>query len=437
VGHTGTGFDGRELARLDAVMRPLETPTCPFRVRPRTNERPHWIAVDPPIVVAVRFTELTDDQKLRAPVYLGQRDDVPVPPRRPLPRRPTAETPAPPEVDGRHRATRGAASPPGPPAGLFDDLRRLWQRLAEIEDAGGGGVVALDSGHRLDVSHLAKVWWPGLGITKGDAMRYHVAMSPYLLPAVADRPLIMKRYPDGVQAKAFYQQRAPAVVPHGVRTAVLPSDRVVPRRLVGGSLLTLLFTTQIAAISQDPWFSRVRTPDFADHVAFDLDPMPAVRFAQVRDVARFIHDELDRLGVLAVPKTSGADGLHIYVPLPARTTYETGRIFCEIVAAIVAQKHPRLATVERAVHARGRRVYIDCLQNLRGKSLASAYSVRASGDAGVSTPLTWAEIDAGVDRGDFTLRTVLARVRAVGDLWRPLRESKGADLAAVLDARGV
>ena len=415
VGHTGTGLDARELGRLHALMKPRETTTCPFRTRPRTNERPHWISTDSPLIVAVRFTELTDEQRLRAPVYLGQRD--PGASLRPSARREGHGEPA----------TRS-----GTPAGLPSDLRRIWERLAEIEDTGGSGTVALDGGHRLDVSHLGKVWWPGLGITKGDVMRYYVTVSPYLLPAVADRPLIMKRYPNGVRAKAFYQQRAPADVPRGVRTAVLPSDRVVPRRLVGGALTTLLFMTQIAAISQDPWFSRVQTPDFADHVAFDLDPMPAVSFAQVRDVARWIHDELERLGVAAVPKTSGSEGLHIYVPLPPRTTYDTGRIFCEIVAALVSQKHPRQATVERAVHARGRRVYIDCLQNLRGKSLATAYSARASEYAGVSAPLTWTEIDAGVDRGDFTLRTMPERVRAVGDLWRSLRESPGADLTAVL-----
>jgi bifunctional non-homologous end joining protein LigD len=418
VGHTGAGFDDRELARLHAVMAARETGACPFRVRPRTNERPHWITTAPPIVVSVRFIELTDDQKLRAPVYLRQREDV---------RTAAAGRPA-----GRRAGGPRATSRPGPPAGLSDDLRRIWERLAEIESDGGRGTVNLARGLPLEVTHLAKVWWPRAGFTKGDVMRYHVAASPYLLPAVADRPLIMKRYPDGVHAKAFFQQRAPAQVPRGVRTAVLPSDRVVPRRLVGGSLVTLLFMTQIAAISQDPWFSRVRTPDFADHVAFDLDPMPGVSFAQVRDVARFIHDELERLGVPATPKTSGAEGLHVYVPLPPRTTYDTGRIFCEIVAATVVQRHPRLATVERAVHARGRRVYIDCLQNIRGKSLATAYSVRASEDAGVSAPLTWGEVHGTVDRGEFTLPTMLDRVRAVGDLWRPLRESKGADLTAVL-----
>jgi bifunctional non-homologous end joining protein LigD len=206
-----------------------------------------------------------------------------------------------------------------------------------------------------------------------------------------------------------------------VRASALPSDRVVPTRLIGGSLVTLLYMVQIAAISQDPWFSRVQSPDAADHVAFDLDPMPGVPFTRVVDVARWIHEELEKLGVPAVAKTS----------------YEAGRIFCEIVATMVADKHPKVATVVRAVHTRGARVYIDCLQNIRGKSLATAYSARASAGAGVSAPLTWEEVDAGIDRRDFTIRTMSARLAATGDLWRGLREAKGADLRAVLRGAGV
>jgi bifunctional non-homologous end joining protein LigD len=132
-----------------------------------------------------------------------------------------------------------------------------------------------------------------------------------------------------------------------------------------------------------------------------------------------------------VPKTSGADGLHIYIPLPAGTLYEAGRILCEIVATVVSQKHPKAATVERKVSARGRRVYVDFLQNTLGKTLATAYSARASAWAGVSTPITWQEVDRGVRREDFTIRTTAARLKTVGDLWAALRESKGADLSRI------
>jgi bifunctional non-homologous end joining protein LigD len=313
-------------------------------------------------------------------------------------------------------------------------LARLLRQLEELEGRRAAGVIALPDGHRLEVGHLHKVFWPRLGLTKGALMRYYVRVSPFLLPAVADRPLIMRRWPDGVGASKFYQQRAPEATPPGVRVATLASDRVVPRRFIGGSLTTLVFMTQIAAISQDPWFSRVQSEDSPDHSVLDLDPMPGVPFATVRDVARWVHDELGRLGVAAFLKTSGATGLHIYVPLPPRTGWATSRLFAELIATRVAQRHPRVATIERTIRARGRRVYLDFMQNTRGKTLATAYSARGTDDAGVSTPLRWDELEKNVDRGDFTLLTIDARLRQVGDLWAALRRARGTDLAAVLSA---
>jgi bifunctional non-homologous end joining protein LigD len=171
--------------------------------------------------------------------------------------------------------------------------------------------------------------------------------------------------------------------------------------------------------------------EFADYVALDLDPPEGAKFPRVLDVARWIRDELAALGAVGVPKTSGADGLHVYIPLPPRTTYDAGLLFCQIIAAVVAQKHPRTATTERSVRARGQRVYVDCLQNVLGKTLATAYSARASAYAGVSTPLTWDEVDGGVRREDFTIATLPGRVKEVGDLWAALRTSKGVDLSRV------
>jgi bifunctional non-homologous end joining protein LigD len=425
VGHTGTGFSGRELERLARLLAPLETATCPFAARPRTNERPHWTRPD--VVVSVAFSEWTDDGRLRHPRYLGLRDDV----SSRAVRREALPMPAP--EAGRAVGTRPTGAEPWLRAADATS-RRVIEQLAEIEERGGEGVVQLPGGVALPVGHLDKVFWPSSGLTKGALMRYYAWAAPYIVPAVQDRPLIMRRFPDGIRGKAFYQQRAPEEVPPGVRVETLPVDREVPSRLVGGSLATLLFMTHIAAVSQDPWFSRVGSLDDADHVVLDLDPMPGVAFSTVVDVARWIHDELERVGTPAVPKTSGAQGLHIYIPLPPHTPYETGRLFCELVATLVASRHPRVATVERSVDARGRRVYIDCLQNMRGKTLATAYSARATADAGVSAPLTWREVHAGVDRGDFTLRTMPDRVRAVGDLWTALRDSPGADLGAILRA---
>jgi bifunctional non-homologous end joining protein LigD len=255
---------------------------------------------------------------------------------------------------------------------------------------------------------------------------------------VADRPLVMKRFPNGVAGPAFYQQRLRKErPPAGVRIETLPDDldpisEPDASRFVGGNLITLLYMAQIAAISQDPWFSRVQSPLDVDYVAIDLDPGDGTPFSKVLDVARWVRDELASLKVPAVPKTSGSSGLHIYIPLPPGTSYESGLLFCQIVATVIATRHPRVATVERTVRKRGRgTVYVDYLQNILGKTLATAYSARASEFAGVSTPLRWDELDKKITPQDFTILNAPARFREVGDLWAPLRTRKPADLEAV------
>jgi bifunctional non-homologous end joining protein LigD len=456
VGHTGTGFNERELARVMKLLVPLEIKECPFKNRPKTNERPHWVR--PELVAQIKFTEWTADAKLRHPVYLGLRDD-----KRPVEvhreqaaavRRTTFDVAAaadtrpkpsvrttPPErmKNGKRRAPneerqsktveRQSKTVERRQPLSASDLSNVIDQLTALEKARKDGLVTLPGGESLKVTNLHKVFWPKQKLTKGDLFRFYVRAAPYLLPAVLDRPLVMKRFPNGIAAPPFYQHRAPEV-PAGVRTAVVSVVEQRPQ-IIGGDLKALLYTTQLAAISQDPWFSRIQHPEFADYSAFDLDPAEGVPFERVLDVARWIHDELDTLGARGVPKTSGSDGLHIYIPLPPGTPYDAGLLYCQIVATIVAQKHPKVATVERAVAARGKRVYIDCLQNILGKTLATAYSARASEYAGVSTPVTWQEIDAGFDRKVFTIETAPARLEKVGDLWAALRKSKGVDLARV------
>jgi bifunctional non-homologous end joining protein LigD len=431
AGHTGTGFDEKELARVMKLLRPLETSTPPFRVKPKTNERPHWVR--PALVAQVRFTEWTADSKLRHPVYLGLRDDKkPEDVRREPGIGARSKADAPPEaVPQRSRisrtrtAGRDSTARDLGPAGLD----ALVEQLRAIESSRRDGVLTLPDGDTLKVTNLQKPFWPKQKLTKGDLFRYYVRASPFLCPALADRPLVMKRYPNGSAGQWFYQHKI-VDVPAGVRTEMV---RVAARRtqIVGGSLKTLLYTTQLAAVSQDPWFSRVDHPEHADYVALDLDPSEGVPFARVLDVARWIRDELAELGATGIAKTSGASGLHVYIPLPPATPYDAGLIFAQIIATVVAHRHPKVATVERSVRARGARVYVDFLQNILGKTLASAYSARASDYAGVSTPLTWKEVDEGIDPRDWTITTVPSRLEQVGDLWAALRQSRGVDLSRV------
>jgi bifunctional non-homologous end joining protein LigD len=417
VGHSGTGFNERELVRVMKLLRPLERDECPFTPRPHTNERPHWI--EPRLVAQVRFTEWTADAKLRHPVYLGLRDDK-----------------NPREVVREQKSRRAPTVASGSASGVGSGFSRTTSTLAAVvdqlralEDARRNGTLELPGGQRLAVTNLHKVFWPKEKLTKGDLFRYYAQVSPHLLPALADRPLVMKRFPNGVDAKPFYQHRVEGVPP-GIRIETVKVAEQRPQ-IVGGDPLTLMYTTQLAAISQDPWFSRVQSVEFADYAAIDLDPMPGLPFSRTLEVARWIHDELDQLGATGVPKTSGSEGLHIYLPLPPGTPYEAGMLFCQIIATVVAQKHPRHATVERTVAARGKRVYVDFMQNVLGKTLATAYSARASQFAGVSTPLTWQEVHDGVDREAFTIRTVPDRLAATGDPWAALRKSRGVDLEAV------
>jgi bifunctional non-homologous end joining protein LigD len=430
AGHTGTGFDQKELARLSKLLKARETDRSPFTEKIKTNEPAHWVRPD--LVAQIRFTEWTADDRLRHPVYLGLRDDK------------SAGEVVREGAKGANGATgakgagakgangaNGANSANGATGALIDQLRAL-------EDARRDGELTLPNGDRLKVTNLAKVFWPDLKLTKGDLLRYYVEVSPSILPCVEDRPLVMKRFPNGVGGKAFYQQRSREErPPKGVRIETLTIDPIKEpdaKRIIGGSLTTLLYMTQMAAISQDPWFSRVQSPLDMDHCVIDLDPTEGATFEKVLDVARWVRDELASLGVPGFPKTSGASGLHVYIPLPPHTSYESGQLFCQIVATLVATRHPKAATVERVVARRPRgTVYVDYLQNILGKTLATAYSARASDYAGVSTPLTWKEVAGKVNPRDFTIRTAPARFSKVGDLWDGLRTAAPADLEAVFE----
>ena len=432
TGDVGTGFNGNELQRLWKLLQPLATKDSPFHELPKTLGRPHW--VQPKLVAQVRYTEMTDDGRLRHPAYLGLRDDK-VASDVKAEYRPTINNVAKPRKTTPHRSKRAAKSPAAsnPLEAWASHAESLTAQLDDLEKRKKDGKLQLPDGDTLDVTNLQKIFWPGPKYTKGDLIRYYARMAPLILPVIEDRPLVMKRFPNGVEDQAFYQHRAPDVYPRGVRVEPIPGTDV-PTMFVGGALKTLLYMAQLASISMDPWFSKIDALDEADVVAIDLDPQPGATFSQILDVARWVRDELERLKVPAYPKTSGAEGLHVFIPLPEESSYETGVLFCQIVATLVASKHPKVATVERMVKRRkDGTVYVDFLQNIPGKTLACAYSARASAFAGVSAPLTWDEIDDEISPKDFTIKTMEARVNEVGDRWEKSRTAKPADLEAALE----
>ena len=432
VGHTGGGFTRESLAAMAKRLKRLERKSSPFSTTVRTNEKPHWVR--PEVVVEVKFNEWTADERLRQPIFLGVRDDKD-------PRDVTREATSVQRGGSRAAATRrraGAAASvksrsstrkkTGAPrtakrtsSAASGTDARLEAELDAAEHEAKDAHLTLARGVTLSLSSLDKVWFPGRagGYTKGDVLRHYVRVAPFILPVMADRPLVLKRFPDGISGETFYQQKAPANPPVGVRVETIEDadgDRV--DRLVGGSLATLLYQVQLGTISVDPWHARVKSLGFADYSVIDLDPGPRAKFERVVEVATWVKDELDRLGLTAAPKTSGSTGLHIFLPLPPRTSNEAALLIAQLVATRVANAHPREATVERTVSARPKAsVYVDYLQNVLGKSVAAAYAVRARPGATVSTPLEWNELTSKLDPRAFTIETVGERFARVGDLW--------------------
>ena len=438
VGHTGGGFNRESLAAMARRLKRLERKSSPFSERIRTNEKAHWVR--PEVVVEVKFNEWTDDERLRQPIFLGVRDDKDA---REVTREGMSVQRKATGGDGKaSRAVRRART--GAAATATRGTRKTSTKKAkgqtplehELETAEREGRdigLTVERGVTLKLSSLDKVWFPGRagGFTKGDVLRHYVRVAPLILPVMADRPLVLKRFPDGIDGEAFYQQKAPQNPPAGVRVETIQDadgDRV--DRLVGGTLATLLYQVQLGTISVDPWHSRVDSLGYADYSVIDLDPGPRAKFDRVVEVATFVKEELDRLGLKAAIKTSGASGLHIFLPLPARTSNESALLVAQIVATRVALAHPKEATVERTVAERPKStVYVDYLQNVLGKSVAAAYAVRARPGATVSTPLNWNELTTSLDPRDFTIETVPERFERVGDLWSPALKSRNSAAA--------
>lgn len=297
-------------------------------------------------------------------------------------------------------------------------LAGLVTNLRQIEDGDGSGTVEIVGGPELAVTNLDKVFFRRKKLKKGDLMRYYATVAPLLLPVMKDRPLVLKRFPNGVGGPSFFQQNA-GDTPEGVRVETIETRRGSTNlRIVGGDLYTLLYTVQLGSISVDPWHARIQSLDLADYAILDLDPSPCATFSRVVQVAHWVKEILDQLGLHAALKTSGSTGLHVYLPLPPKTPNESATLLAQIIATRVAEAYPKVATIKRSVKARGATtVYIDYLQNIIGKTVAAAYSARANPDALVSTPLAWDELTDDLDPRDFTIETAPARFADVGDIW--------------------
>jgi bifunctional non-homologous end joining protein LigD len=373
AGNVGTGFNESEITRLLGLLKPLVREDSPFTETPKMPRvrRSDVVWVEPRLVAQVEFVEWTREGRLRAPVYLGLREDK-------------------------------SAS----------EVRKEKTPLPTV----------LKKGRReLRLSNLDKPFWSEEGITKGDLIGYYRDVAEVLVPHLRGRPFTMKRYPDGWQGNHFFQKQAPSHMPAWIKRAPLPaSTREGEKKVIDYALvddeLALLWMVNMGCIDMHAWSSRVDKPERPDWVMFDLDPAEGATFDDVVTVARLVKDTLDLLELEAYPKTSGSRGIHILVPIARRHTFADAREFASIVAGALARAHSGLVTTEWAKKKR-RGVLVDANQNGPGKTNASVYSVRPRAGAPVSTPLRWEEVVTDLDFTAFTMDAVLDRVARDGDLF--------------------
>ena len=417
VSKVGTGFDGPELERLSGRLEALHRETSPFEVGTPAGRGHHW--VEPRLAAEVRFTEWTRDGGVRHPTYLGLRDDV--------------------RPEDCHREPLDAddwptdAQPAAIEAGALAPADRPGPAAEGPNEAPASGDRATPApGSRVRLTNLEKVFWPAEGYTKGDLIQYHDAIAPWFLPYLRDRPIVLTRYPDGIAGKSFFQKDAPEFAPDWVRREPIYSkdtDREIDYFVVDDAEM-LRYVANMGTIPIHVWSVRIPTLELPDWLVLDLDPKGAP-FTDVVQVAQAVHRLLDDLELPSHVKTSGATGLHVLVPLGARYTHEQARTLARLLAVLVVEAVPAIATLARPLGSRGGKVYVDFGQNGHGRTIAAPFSVRPLPGAPVSCPLDWDEVTAKLDPARFTIRTVPRRFARRPDPLLPVLGA-GIDMAAAL-----
>jgi bifunctional non-homologous end joining protein LigD len=405
IGHVGSGFDAKKLKELSSRLKVISVSACPFDAVPETNEKPSWVS--PAMVARVKFSGWTQEHALRHPVFIALREDA----------RPT---------DCQWENEIATAAPAVAPAVVraAEVVGQVLNTKTQIETELFKGrsenvTIELD-GKRLRFSNLNKVYFPESGVTKRNLMAYYYRMADFILPFLRDRALVLRRYPDGIKGQAFFQKDLREGVPEWFTTVPIDSEKKgeAIHYATANDCASLLFLTGLGCIDHNPWSNRIADFDHPDYFFFDLDPSDGTDFSVVVTIAGALHAKLVELRLAHFVKTSGATGIHIFIPVEPVYTYEQLRTFGEIIARTVTAEHPNLVTSERIVAKRpAGRVLIDVQQNAHGRPLAAAYSVRAFPQAPVSAPLLPRELRPSLRPETLNIKTVFARLKEKGDLW--------------------
>jgi bifunctional non-homologous end joining protein LigD len=390
AGNVGSGFDQESLKRVHRLLAALVTSRCPFVEKPPMLTPVTW--VKPEVVCSVRFAQWTKEGRLRAPVFLGIRTDA-------SPRDCVREA---------SEAASAAAEAP------VERPKLLSGKQAEVLLTVGK--------QRLKFTNLNKVFYPREGYVKRDLINYYDAVAGLLVPHLKDRPLSLKRYPNGIEGKYFFQKEAAESFPEWLRTeAIFSEHNQAPiHYVVADDRASLLYLANLGCIDQNPWMSRVESLEHPDFVLIDLDPY-SCGYDRIVEAARLVREKLELLELEGYPKTTGGDGMHVYIPVEPRYSYEQSRSFAEVLARLLAHERPDLFTTPRTVAKREKgKVYFDYMQNREGSTISAPYVLRAYPGAPVSTPLAWAEVGPGLTPAQFHLGNVLDRFARLGDLFAPV-----------------
>ncbi|RYY71614.1 MAG: DNA ligase D [Chitinophagaceae bacterium] len=388
LGHTGTGFDDKSLKELWQKMQPLITTKSPFKTKVRVNTAVTWLR--PKLLAEIVYAELTEEGILRHSAFKGLRIDK--------------------NISDVKKTTNKST------AGNSKDH-----------------IVKID-GRTLTLTNLSKLYWPKEKITKGDLLAYYDSMATYILPHLKDRPLSLKRNPNGILDAGFYHKDAGDQAPTWVKKYEMRAESTnkMVNYIVCNNKPTLLYIANLGSIEINPWNSTTRKVENPTYMIIDIDPSDKNTFDDVIETALVVKKILDKAGVESYCKTSGATGLHVYVPTGGKYPYEKIRQFGEIVASLTVEQLPGITSVERSLKKRGNKIYVDFLQNSKGQTLAAAYSVRPKAGATVSTPLLWKEVKKGLHPSNFNIHNIQKRVGKMGDLFAPVLTHKGFNLQKAL-----
>jgi bifunctional non-homologous end joining protein LigD len=442
IGNCGTGFNDitlRELYDEFQKIRINESPINPIPKFTYTKGSPVWVR--PEMVCSVKFTEWSRDGHMRHPVYMGVRADIDandVVLEDPVTMHFQQSRENHDKSSKAGKASKsGKTGKTGKKTGRTDKTEKSAETVTESgnnEKLSGEKNITI-AGKKVKLTNAGKIYWPDDGYTKGDLISYYRSISKLIVPYLKGRPQSLNRHPNGITGKSFYHKNMNTdQLPDWVKTEKLysKSNDAPIDYLICNDAATLVFMANLGCIEINPWHSTYKDPDKPTYMMLDLDP-GNIAFAEVVNTALVIKEICDEIKINCYCKTSGATGLHIYIPLAARYNYDQVKAFAGIMAIITHSRLPEVTSIERSTVKRKNKIYVDFLQNRKGQTIAAPYSVRPRPMATVSAPLEWKEVNAGLSPDQFTIKTIIDRLEKTGDIWQPVLK-KGISLDKALKA---